>query len=350
MRGQDGSPVIQQWRSPWFWVRIALGLAISLILLGSLLYIAGPSQVIERLSGTSIHVAILAILTGVLILALRSVVAGSLYHRTTQKSILKRFYGFYLFIGFWRAVLPGGFASGSVVVAYLFHRTLEIEFERVLGAFTATEIINSAISLVVVGSGAAVLAISSPQISVFVLAVLGLAILSVGVVGGIIFRYTIETNKQSVIRKLPVIVQYRRFAGDLTDFRLRVYRDALSSILSNRDALVFAIITTVLYLTIAIGLLSATVHVVGGSVSIFVVLVALPTSRLGGLIPMPGGLGGVDSALTGLLVILGTLSIETAIAATLLYRLSTFWTGSVLGILAGSVLLASHGTKQIGKR
>ena len=71
--------------------------------------------------------------------------------------------------------------------------------------------------------------------------------------------------------------------------------------------------------------LSASVHALGGSVSIAsVAVVYLTGSALGSAAPTPGGLGAVEVALSAGLTAAG-LGNATAISSVLLFRLLTFW-------------------------
>ncbi|PSQ18584.1 hypothetical protein BRD00_04660 [Halobacteriales archaeon QS_8_69_26] len=69
----------------------------------------------------------------------------------------------------------------------------------------------------------------------------------------------------------------------------------------------------------------------------------MPVAGLVGFSPLPGGIGGVEVVLSGLLVTLAGHDPAVAPAATLLYRLSTLGTFLVAGALAAGVLTALPG-------
>ena len=69
---------------------------------------------------------------------------------------------------------------------------------------------------------------------------------------------------------------------------------------------------------------------------IVVVLMAYLIGQLGGLLPLPGGLGGIDGGLFGAFVVYGAPAAVTA-AAVLAYRIILFW----LPLLVGSVTFVS---------
>ena len=80
----------------------------------------------------------------------------------------------------------------------------------------------------------------------------------------------------------------------------------------------------------------ATFHALGASPPLMVVLMGYLIGQLGGLLPIPGGIGGIDGGLIGTLIVYGTPAAVTT-AAVLGYRLILFW----LPLLAGAVAFAS---------
>ena len=80
----------------------------------------------------------------------------------------------------------------------------------------------------------------------------------------------------------------------------------------------------------------AAFHAFGHSPPLTVILMGYLIGQLGGLLPLPGGLGGIDGGLIGTLIVFGTPAAVTA-AAVLLYRVILFW----LPLLAGAVAFVS---------
>ena len=66
---------------------------------------------------------------------------------------------------------------------------------------------------------------------------------------------------------------------------------------------------------------------------ITVILLGYLIGQLGGLLPLPGGLGGIDGGLIGTLIVYGTPAAATA-AAVLVYRVILFWLPLLLGAVA----------------
>lgn len=66
---------------------------------------------------------------------------------------------------------------------------------------------------------------------------------------------------------------------------------------------------------------------------VLIVLMGYLIGQLGGLIPAPGGIGGIDAGLIGTFVVYG-VPLEAAFVAVLAYRVILFWLPLVLGAIA----------------
>jgi uncharacterized membrane protein YbhN (UPF0104 family) len=81
----------------------------------------------------------------------------------------------------------------------------------------------------------------------------------------------------------------------------------------------------------------ATFHAFGVSPPITVILMGYLIGQLGGALPLPGGIGGIDLGLIGTLIVYGTPAAATA-AAVLAYRIILFWLPLVVGGIAFALL------------
>jgi uncharacterized protein (TIRG00374 family) len=107
-------------------------------------------------------------------------------------------------------------------------------------------------------------------------------------------------------------------------------RGALA-MLRGRDPVLLAGI--IAYLLFDVVILWAGFRAFGAAPPVAVVGLAYLIGELGGLIPVPGGLGGVDAGLVGTLV-LYKVSLVSATAAVLAYRAIALWVPALLGAIA----------------
>jgi uncharacterized protein (TIRG00374 family) len=94
------------------------------------------------------------------------------------------------------------------------------------------------------------------------------------------------------------------------------------------------------YLGFDVMILWATFHAIGTVPPLAIVWMGYLIGELGGLIPVPGGFGGVDLGLVGTLV-LYNVSVSAATAAVLAYRAIALWVPVLLGGVA-FVMLRRH--------
>lgn len=87
------------------------------------------------------------------------------------------------------------------------------------------------------------------------------------------------------------------------------------------------------YLGFDVMVLWATFHAFGAAPPMAIIWIGYLIGELGGLIPVPGGIGGVDLGLVGALV-LYHVPVGSATAAVLAYRALALWIPAVLGAIA----------------
>jgi uncharacterized protein (TIRG00374 family) len=106
-------------------------------------------------------------------------------------------------------------------------------------------------------------------------------------------------------------------------------RDALEHLRSRDPALLGAI----LFWAFQIAVLWAAFHAFGDSPPLAVLVQAFFIGMLGNLLPMPGGVGGVEGGMVGAFSAFG-VSFDLALVAVLVYRAFTFWLPLVPGVIA----------------
>jgi uncharacterized protein (TIRG00374 family) len=92
----------------------------------------------------------------------------------------------------------------------------------------------------------------------------------------------------------------------------------------------------------------ATFHAFGTHVSLTTILMGYLIGQLGGLLPIPGGIGGIDGGLIGAMIVFGAPAAATT-AAVLVYRVILFWLPLIGGGIAFVALrreLASRSEEQ----
>jgi uncharacterized protein (TIRG00374 family) len=106
-------------------------------------------------------------------------------------------------------------------------------------------------------------------------------------------------------------------------------RDAITH-LRSRDP---ALLGSVLFWAFQIAVLWAAFHAFGDSPPLAVLIQGFFVGMLGNLLPMPGGVGGVEGGMVGAYTAFG-VSFDLALVAVLVFRAFTFWLPLVPGVIA----------------
>ena len=104
-----------------------------------------------------------------------------------------------------------------------------------------------------------------------------------------------------------------------------------------REGNAWLIAGLIAYLVFDLMLLWATFHAFGSAPPLAIIWIAYLIGELGGLIPVPGGIGGIDAGLLGTFVLYG-VPLTSAASAVLAYRAIALWVPSLLGAAAFVVL------------
>jgi uncharacterized protein (TIRG00374 family) len=104
-----------------------------------------------------------------------------------------------------------------------------------------------------------------------------------------------------------------------------------------REANTWLIVGLIAYLVFDLMVLWATFRAFGPAPPLAIIWIAYLIGELGGLIPVPGGIGGIDAGLLGTFVLYG-VSLTSAASAVLAYRAIALWVPAVFGAAAFIVL------------
>lgn len=220
-------------------------------------------------------------------------------------------------------LLPAGGASGLALAAWALHR-MGMPGERLAARSVAFFVITSAVN--------------------FLTAVLVGAALALGLLaGGSSLAMTagpalLATGAMLLVVALPHVVRPASARDSRTDRALRAVQRALGdgireagALLGSGNALIVA--GALGYMCFDVAALGAAFAALGSLPPVGVLLIAYVLGQLGGLLPLPGGVGGADGGLIAALAIYG-IPLAEAAAAVLAYRAFQLGLPALLGTLA----------------
>ena len=232
-------------------------------------------------------------------------------------------------------VTPLGQAGGEPFIAYVLSRDTEASYEDSLASVVTADLLNLFPFFSFAGIGfAALLYDASLPARVRPLA-LGLAAMAAGIplIAVATWRFRYRLGRVVLGLAAPVAGRTRLFGLESLRERLWELNRSFERIAEDPLALVRALFYSYVgWVFFALPLYFAGLAL-ETPVSLLLVFFIVPASTLAGLVPSPGGLGGVEAALLILLVAVAGLAQPTAFATALLYRVESY----VFALAAGGV-------------
>jgi uncharacterized membrane protein YbhN (UPF0104 family) len=220
------------------------------------------------------------------------------------------------------SLVPASGAGGLALGAWILHEG-GMPADRIARRSVAFFLIKSSVNFVAVAVLGFVMWLGLFGPSLSPLLTLLPAVLSVAVIAGVV-----------VVGRLPEGPDAPADAGRLRRWWSTGRRSVVGGtgeaveIVRSGDLLV--IVGSVGYWAWDNAVLWATFHAFGASVPLSIVLMGYLIGQLGGLLPIPGGVGGIDGGLIGTLIVFGAPASATA-AAVFAYRLILFWLPLLVG-------------------
>jgi uncharacterized protein (TIRG00374 family) len=224
------------------------------------------------------------------------------------------------------SLVPASGAGGLALGAWILHRG-GMDGERIARRSVAFFLIKSGVNFVAVVVIGTAMALGlgpdlSPWLTAFPAAMAALAIAGVALI-----------SRLGPSRPVGPEETFLRRAASAT--RRAVTKGSGEAFQIIRSGNARVLVGSIGYWVFDNAVLWTTFHAVGLSPPLTVILMGYLIGQLGGLLPIPGGIGGIDGGLIGTLIVYGAPAAGTA-AAVLGYRLILFW----LPLIAGGIAFA----------
>ena len=229
-------------------------------------------------------------------------------------------------------VTPFGKAGGGPFIAYILSTDGRVSYQESLAGVVIADLLNMLPFFTFAGFGFVALFVQGSVPARAEPLVGGLALLAFGIPVAVYlgWRHRTVVERLAVGLSRPVAARTSRVDVDSLKDRVDEFYDRLDRIAAHPKELAITLAYSYVgWLFFAAPLFLAG-QTVGVSIDPALVLFIVPASTLAGVAPTPGGLGGVEVAIVGLLVALTPVNTATAAAIALVYRVASYW--YVLGV------------------
>lgn len=321
--------------------RAGVALAIALALLALFIVAVGWEEVLTAVRRASLRLYLLAFVASLGCLLCRSLV----WHRTLSLVDQPRPYwlvsGVFLTAMFAKYVTPYGQVASGVGVAAIVSRYYDSAYEEALAAVVSADFCNYLPYYTFGSAGLGyVLLVHSPSVDLAqyasrVTATVAAVLLLAGAVwlGREQVRSSILRLVAALRRLLARISpeKARHLRRDNLDRRFEGFATTLEFVSRDRATMAAVLAYAHLGWLAFAAALYVSAAAVGEPIPFAIAVLAVALSKVGFVVPAPGGLGGVEAALAGALYFLTPMSAAVALAVTILYRFATYWFTVLLG-------------------
>ena len=327
-------------RSPSRRFLATLGLSIAALL--GFLYVFDARAMAAELQGVA-PVALLAGFAAVLLAmacwaeSMRRILLGAGGHVSPFRGFVAYALGMFA-----KQVLPMGNAGGLPIMAYAVDREAEVGFNRSLAVVTIGDFLGLCSTLLLTVIGVAYVVVRFPGTRLLEAALVGVAVFAAALLSlGVLLLY-----RRAVLRYL-VLGSARLLRGTIGRYSARIrasvgtesvgasldrYFETVDSVRADsRSVLLAAGLALVGWTAFAVPLYTSA-RAVGHPISFGLVLFVVSVGGVATLVPLPGGLGGVEFAIGGLLVATTGIDLAAVGAIVLVYRLCVYWFPVALGV------------------
>lgn len=233
-------------------------------------------------------------------------------------------------------VTPFGKAGGGPLIAYVLSTHDQASYEEALASVFTTDSLNLLPFFSFAGLGVLALALQGEipgRIRPLLYGLGGMA-LAVPFVGLLLWRREVWVVR-TVSRTGSWLAARTRFV-DAAELEERVveFFSLLDRVGRSRARLVEVLVLSYTGWVLFAAPMWLSGMALGVELDLLLVGFVVPASAMASFVPTPGGLGGVEAAVAGLLVVLGGVPVATAAAIALLYRAASYWFVVLTGGLA----------------
>lgn len=333
---------------------LVLGLVAGLVVVALLAVGVGWERVLSRVVSADPALFSLAVLAGVVSIAAWGLSVYALVRRVPDAPGPRRFATLYLASVFIKQAFPFGVAGGAAIIAYVVSRYSETTLERTLLATTVAGFLGMISSALVAGIGLFFVVLMRPVPQWVLQVVVGLAV-ALLVMIAVVTAFAIwpDILRRGTVRLTgaihPTVAALSTRAGavvDPTRVGVRVDRFVETGELVARAprAVAASVAASFLAWCLTAVALSLSLAAVSSPAALSVSAFVVPVSGVATAVPLPGGLGGVEATLSGLLTVLGGDQVTAVGAGVVLFRLATYWLRLFLGGPAGLAVLGRYGS------
>jgi uncharacterized protein (TIRG00374 family) len=324
-----------------------LGILSATIIIGLLVYFIGIEEFTNALLSANPYYAIASLICAVLWLLMwsTSFYVVNLY-LDLNLSYVKSFLT-YASIMFTNHITPFAHLGGEPLAAGIIARSIDKDYDHCLGVISTVSVIHFIPSILFFTFGLIYMSTINGGIPTNInnlilgFIIIGMVLVGLGV---LLFRYQdkFEDISSFILKYIIDILSYIPRIPKITrksiKNKINGYLSSFRKVSKSPKTILIATFFSTLGLGFqALGLWIA-LHSVGANVSIVIPMIAFPIAGLASILPLPGGVGGIEAILITIVSTLSSVGLVDITTAVILIRGGIYWTPIIIGSIHTGIL------------
>lgn len=321
-------------------VEKALWFGVSTAIFAGLIYFADLGKFLDALASASLVLLVPAFVAGFSVFF----VFGYTWHRFMRKVGIEVSYfeslKFFFAGQFMNSVTPLGQFGGEPFMAYIVQRNTGASYEKSLSTVFSADVVNAIPMLTFLLGGTAYLFLFS-SLNSLIIQVIYAGIVLTGLGGLIVYLLwfkagSIESYILRLLRYFSGVIGRGESLVERAETRLQRMQNTFESIGENPRHLFQTAVVAHIYFVLQVICLYFVMLSFGVSTDFTPLYFIIAISSLANFAPTPGGSGAFEASMAAIMsspLLLG-IDFEVAVAAAIIFRLTTYWPGLLVGYLS----------------
>jgi len=311
---------------------------ISTAIITALIYLADIRKFFAALKSIDPLYMTYAFISGLSIFLVWGYVWHSFFTSLNIKTTLYKSYKMFMAGHFMNSITPLGQLGGEPFMAYVVSKNTDASYEKSLSAVISSDIIN-AIPVITYTTAGIIYLILFRTLNGFVEQVIYLGLGSALIIASLIYLLWFDREKleNAVFGLLNFLERKSGIDKDYFDMirsKVQSLNNSLEEVGDNPSHLLKVALISHLYFITQFICLYFILKGLGMDPGFLGIYFTVILAGLAIFSPTPGGAGAFEAAFTGLLIYFyPAIPLDTAVAAAVLFRLTTYWPGIVIGYL-----------------
>lgn len=243
---------------------------------------------------------------------------------------------------FLNSVTPLGQFGGQPFMAYLISKHSETSYEKSLATVMSADLIAIIpLSTFVIAGYSYIAANGTASGELTQMSIVASSLLLFGITMGYLSWFrpgSLENTLLTATEKITGFTGQGSNLAEKLEKRLENVQETFTTVGDNPKALIRSLAITHTAFLLKMAAFYSVLMALGLEMNIFHVMLLIPLASVANFSPTPGGAGTFEAAMAGIIILFIDVNLATALTAAILYRVSTYWLGIVIGYISMSSL------------